>query len=186
MYTVYKLLPNDYDRYRKHLLALDPDSRYMRFGSVASDALINSMCDKFQAEWRKHIIFVIENEELDVIAAGHVGRDGDGVELALSVLKPYQNQGKGSEVLKRCIRWCQNRMITKGCMVCLATNTAVRKLAKKHAVVVAEEGEAVANIVFPAADLNSIVSETVDAGIAQADHLGKIQRNIARKMLFFK
>ena len=69
-------------------------------------------------------------------------------------------------------------------MVCLATNLAVKRLAAKHGVLSTEAGETVAEITIPDADPFSVISEVVDSHLARVDHLGKIQRNLA-KMLYF-
>ena len=183
-HLVYKLRPTEYSRYRAHLLALDSSSRYTRFGYPITDELINQLCDKFEAYHELNKIFVIENTALEVIAAGHISLEGAEAELAFSVLKEYQNRGMGSSLMKRCIEWCQNRNIKHGCMVCLATNAAVKRLALKHGVLSTEAGETVAEIDIPNASAFSVMSEVVDSQLARVDHLGKIQRNFA-KMLYF-
>jgi len=183
MHTVYKLPHNDYSRYRKHLQALDTHSRYMRFGYAASDAMIDIICDRFEQNKHKHKIFVIEDETLNVIAVGHIALDKD-VELAFSVLKDYQGQGLGSALMERCVGWCQNRSIKDGCMVCLGTNTAIKKLAKKHGILVEEHGEVLADIKIPEPSTASVLGEIASDNIAGFDHLGKLQRRFARMLAF--
>jgi len=183
MHTVYKLPHNDYSRYRKHLQALDAHSRYMRFGYAANDDMIDIICDRFEQNKHKHKIFVIEDDNLNVVAVGHIALDHD-VELAFSVLKEYQEQGMGSVLMKRCIEWCQNRSIKDGCMVCLGTNTAIKKLAKKHGILVEEHGEVLADIKIPELSTASVLSEIANDNIAGFDHLGKLQRRFARMLTF--
>jgi len=183
-YLVYRLLPHDYGRYRKHLLALDSASRYLRFGYHINDAMINVLCDKFESNPQTHKLFVIENDELEVVAVGHISLEGEEVELAFSVLKDYQGQGMGSALMKRCIEWCQNRNIKGGCMVCLATNKAVRNMAKKHGILIDEHGETLADITIPAPNPVSVMNEVVDSNLARFDHLGKLQRKFARMITY--
>jgi GNAT superfamily N-acetyltransferase len=183
MHSVYELQHNEYNRYRKHLLALDSASRYMRFGYAANDAMINIICDRFDQDKSKHKIFVIEDEDLNVIAVGHIAIDRD-TELAFSVLKEYQSQGMGSALMKRCVEWCQNRSIKQGCMVCLSSNAAIKKLAHRHGILVEQDGEAMADIQIPDISTVSVISEITDSNVARIDHLGKIQRKFARMFTY--
>ena len=189
MHSVYKLQPEEYHRYRVHLLALDAESRYTRFGVMVKDEVINQLCDKFEANPREHKIFVIEDEELRVIAAGHIALEGGETELAFSVLTAYRKQGMGSSLMARTIEWCQNRNIKGGCMVCLSTNTAIKRLAAKHGVLVNDGGETLANIEIPNSTPASVMHEVVESNLARFDHLGKLQRNFVKTItlpLLFK
>ena len=183
-YLVYRLRPNEYNRYRKHLLSLDDESRYTRFGFMIKDETIEQLCDKFETNSKQHKIFVIENEDLEVVAAGHISLEGGETELAFSVLKQYRNQGMGSSLMARTIEWCQNRNIKGGCMVCLSSNTAIKKLASKHGLLINEGGETLANIVIPEANMASVIHEVVDSNMARLDHVGKIQRKFAKMITF--
>ena len=183
MTLVYKLQPHEYSRYRKHLLALDDASRYNRFAYNINDEMINKLCDGFESTPTEHKIFVIENENLDVVGVGHISLVG-GTELAFSVLKEYQNQGYGSALMARCIEWLQNRNIKQSHMTCLATNGAIRKLASKHGVLVNDHGEVLADITIPEPNAASVMHEVIDSNMARFDHLGKLQRKIARTFTF--
>jgi GNAT superfamily N-acetyltransferase len=182
MYSVYRLRADEYRRYRKHLLTLDSDSRYTRFGYMIKDEVIEQLCDRFEANPRDHKIFVIENEQLEVVAAGHIALEGGETELAFSVLKEYRKQGMGDALMKRTIEWCQNRNIRGGCMVCLSTNAAIKALAKKHGVLINQGGETMANIVIPEATPTSVIHEVVESNMARLDHLGKVQRNFVKSL----
>lgn len=179
-YLVYHLQPFEYERYRNHLLSLDSESRYLRFGYQIKDENIHKLCDTIEANPTKHQIFVIDDRDLNVLAAGHISVADSETELAFSVLREHQGQGMGSALMKRCISWCQNRGIKQGNMVCLATNTAVKKLASKHGVLVNDHGEVTADISIPDTDLTSIYEELVDANLSSFDHLGKVQRKFAK------
>jgi GNAT superfamily N-acetyltransferase len=181
-HLVYKLQPLEYSKYRTHLLALDEESRYTRFGFMIKDETIEQLCDKFEANSKEHKIFVIENENLEVVAAGHIALEGGETELAFSVLKEYRKQGMGSSLMSRCIEWCQNRNIKGGCMVCLTSNVAIKRLASKHGVLINEGGETLANITIPEPTPASVLHEVVDSSMARADHLGKVQRNFFRSL----
>jgi GNAT superfamily N-acetyltransferase len=183
-HLVYRLTPPEFDRYRTHLLALDKHSRYLRFGHHIQDEMIITLCDRFKANPKEHKLFVIENEELEVIAAGHISLEGGELELAFSVLKEYQGQGMGSSLMARTVEWCQNRGIKGGCMVCLSTNAAIKKLAAKHGILINDSGETLADIRIPDATSASVLHEVVDSNMSKFDHLGKLQRRFARMLTF--
>lgn len=183
-HLVYRLQPHEYKRYREHLLALDEASRHNRFGYTIRDEIIVSLCEQWEENPKEHKLFVIENENLDVVAVGHISLQGGEMELAFSVLKEYQQQGMGSSLMKRCIEWCQNRGINTGCMTCLSSNAAVRKLASKHGVLVNDHGEVMADIKIPESTPASVMHEVVDSNMAKFDHLGKVQRKFARMFTF--
>jgi GNAT superfamily N-acetyltransferase len=183
-HLVYRLMPIEYNRYRPHLLALDEYSRYLRFGYQISDEMINKLCDKFEANPKQHKLFVIENDNLDVVAVGHVSLEGAELELAFSVLKQYQGQGMGSALMARTVEWCQNRGIKGGCMVCLSSNAAIKKLAAKHGILVNDGGETLADIKIPDATAISMAHEVATSNIARFDHLGKLQRHFAKMITF--
>lgn len=183
-HLVYKLAPHEYHRYRTHLLALDDASRYLRFGYQIQDEAINKLCDTFEANTAEHKLFVIENDDLEVVGVGHISLVDGETELAFSVLKAYQGKGMGSALMARAIEWCQNRNIKGGCMVCLTSNVAIRKLAGKHGVLVNDHGETLADISIPAPTAASVAHEVIDHNIAQIDHLGKLQRRFAKMFTF--
>ena len=184
VHLVYRLLPVEYSKYRAHLLALDEESRYRRFGYHINDAMINFLCDKFESNSEQHKLFVIENDDLEVVAAGHISLEADELELAFSVLTEYQGQGMGSALMKRCIEWCQNRGIKGGCMVCLTSNTAIKKLAQKHGILINDGGETLADIKIPELTPASVMHEVVDSNLARFDHLGKLQRKFTRMITY--
>lgn len=181
---VYRLQPHEYGRYRKHLLALDEESRYTRFGFHAKDEIIEQLCTTFETNTKEHKIFVIEDEDLNVVAAGHISLAGGETELAFSVLKEHRKKGMGSSLMGRCVEWCQNRNIKGGCMVCLSTNTAIKKLAGKHGILINDGGETLADIKIPEPTASSVVHEVVESNLARLDHVGKLQRKFVKTITF--
>jgi GNAT superfamily N-acetyltransferase len=183
-HIVFELPYHEYNRYRAHLLALDDESKYLRFGYQIQEESINALCDKFEENFQSHRVFVIENEELEVVGAGHISLQDRPIELAFSVLKPYQGKGLGYSLMSRVVEWCQNRGVKTGCMVCLKQNAAIKKLAAKHGILVNEGGEVMADIQIPDANAMSIMHEATVSNMAKFDHLGKVQRRFARMLTF--
>jgi GNAT superfamily N-acetyltransferase len=173
MTTVRRALINEYPKYRKHLKSLDSDSKYLRFGYLISDEMIDHCCDLFEAEPDKHILFCIENDELEFVAVGHIALQ-DGMELAFSVLKDYQSQGLGNHLFKRVIQWCRTHNKLKGNMVCLSSNTVVRHLCAKYGIhTVSASGETVANIELDHPNITTYFTEAADSNLAVMDYVGK-------------
>jgi GNAT superfamily N-acetyltransferase len=149
---------------------------------MIKDEVIEQLCDRFEADPKNHKIFVIENEQLEVVAAGHIALEDDTTELAFSVLKEYRKQGMGDALMNRTIEWCQNRNIQGGCMICLSTNAAIKALAKKHGLLINQGGETMANIIIPEATPASVMHEIVESNMARLDHMGKVQRNFVKSL----
>lgn len=181
MHTVYRLTPNELHRYRQHLLSLDADTRYMRFGFAITDNLIESVCDKIEQAPNLHKIFVIENNQLEVIGAGHIALTDNNVEFALSVFKQYRGRGIGKALLRKCKQWCQNRNIKKGNMVCLANNLPMRKLAAKEGLILStSQGESEAVVTLPDANVYSVINELIENQWAVWTHSGRLNYNFAK------
>ena len=171
--TVRRVLPHEYAKYRTHLKSLDSESKVLRFGYTVSDYIIDTLCDKFEANPSKHILFAIENERLELVAVGHVSLEGE-MELAFSVLKDYQGQGMGNRLIKRCIQYCRTHNVLKGCMVCLSSNNRIKHLCSKYGITMENEmGETLATIELPQADMYTYVEEATSANMAVVDYFSK-------------
>lgn len=184
-HTIYKLPKDEFYRYRTHLLSLDEESRYMRFGFHIKNETINDLFVKWETNSHQHTIFAIENSNLEVVAVGHVSLEGDTPELAFSVLKEYQGQGMGDALMARAVEYCQNRGIKLGYMVCLPSNDKIKKLARKHGVLIhTQDGDCEGDITIPSPTPTSFWKEYMEDSLGRLDHLGKAQRKIAQMFRF--
>jgi GNAT superfamily N-acetyltransferase len=171
--TVRKVLPHEYSKYRNHLKALDDASKHLRFGYLIKDEMIDQLCDKFESELDKNILFCIEDHNLNFIAVGHIALYTD-MELAFSVLKEHQGNGLGNALMRRVIQWCRTHGKLKGCMVCLSTNSAIKHLCLKHGIHIhSEHGETLADIELDHPSITTFFTEATDVNLAVADYLGK-------------
>lgn len=167
------------------MLSLDDESKYMRFGFVVKPEIIQELCDKWAKNPHLHKIFVVENENLDVVGVAHVSLEEGKIELAFSVLKDYQNRGIGDALMKRAVEYCQNKNIKHGYMVCLRSNDKIKKLARKNGILITtEEDESYGDITIPDPTPISYWKEYVENSVAQLDHLGKTQRKFAKLFKF--
>lgn len=156
----------------------------MRFGYQVKTEIILDLFKKWSNDPEKNIIFAIENDDLELVGVGHICLADPEPELAFSVLKEYQNQGMGSELMARCVEWCRNRNLKTGTMVCLSTNTAIKKLAARHGILVRDGSETLAEIKIPEANISSIVHELVEDNLSTLSHIGKAQRKFAKILGF--
>ena len=184
-YTIYKLQPHEFDRYKTHLISLDIESRYMRFGFHIRDETISELCDKWKNNSRQHKVFVVEDNDLNVVGVAHVSLEDEVPELAFSVFKEHQGQGMGDALMKRAIEYCQNKGIKAGCMVCLGINDKIKNLARKNNVLVkTEDGDSYGQVQIPDPTPVSYWHEYVEDSLSKIDHLGKAQRKFAQMFRF--
>jgi GNAT superfamily N-acetyltransferase len=135
--------------------------------------VIDRLCDKFEADASKHVLFVIENRKLEFVAIGHIALDGS-MELAFSVLKRHQGHGFGNLLMQRCIQYCRTHGILEGCMVFVSTNSAIRHLCNKHGISIKNDhGESLAEIKFDPAGIDTFIGETIDNNMSALDWVSK-------------
>lgn len=171
--TVRRVLPHEYSKYRTHLKSLDINSKHLRFGCMMSNEVIDQLCDRFESEPDKNILFCVENDQLEFVAVGHIALQEE-MELAFSVLKEYQGQGLGNLLFKRTIQWCRTHKKLKGCMVCLSSNSVVRHLCAKYGIRMKNDGgEILADIELDHPDIATYLTEAADSNLAVMDYLGK-------------
>lgn len=173
MHTVRRVLSHEYVKYRQHLKALDVDSRVLRFGHMIKDEVIDILCNGFESDPDHHILFCVENSQLEFVAVGHIAL-GDHMELAFSVLKPHQGQGMGNSLIRRCIQWCRTHNVLEGEMVCLTHNRAIRHLCVKHGIhMTSSHGETLAQIHLDPARVDTYFEQAIDQNVAIFDWLTK-------------
>jgi GNAT superfamily N-acetyltransferase len=127
-----KLWIGETEKYREHILRLDPQSRRSRFGGGVSDEFINKYADLSTA-----LDAIVHGFFIDGVLRGaaELRSLGLGVprqaEAALSVEKPWQSHGVGSALLRRTLLAARNRGFRLLHMACLAENQRMQQLARK-------------------------------------------------------
>ena len=173
MHIVRRVLPNEYNKYREHLLSLDDNSRTLRFASPVSDYVINHLCDGFEANPKDHVLFCIEDENLDFVAVGHIAIE-DEMELAFSVLKEHQGKGMGDALMRRVLQHCRTIGHLKGHMVCLPHNQAIKHLCTKHGIKIhTEYGETEGDVELPAPNVSTFIDEATSRNLGAFDFFTK-------------
>lgn len=162
--NIRKLWPTETDKFRDHLLRLDKESRHMRFAHGVSDAFIEDYAARM-AEMGGIVYGYFDGEE--VRAAAELKKLGDlwgrEAEAAFSVEPSLQDHGIGTELMGRVIRAARNRGVQHLCISCLAENSKMRAIARKHeAELRFEYGEVIGEIVPEGANYFSLLAEAVD------------------------
>jgi GNAT superfamily N-acetyltransferase len=159
-----RLWPTETTRFRHHLLRLDKESRRLRFAHAVSDSFIEDYASRMSEFGSLVYGHVVDGQ---VRGAAELRRLGDAwgeeAEAAFSVEKPYQDQGVGTDLMGRVVRAARNRRIRRLYMSCLAENTKMQLIAKKHeAVLRFEYGEVIGEILPQQPDYFSMVVEAAE------------------------
>jgi GNAT superfamily N-acetyltransferase len=162
--TIRKLWPTETDKFRDHLLRLDKDSRRLRFAHSVSDSFIEdyaSRMTEYGSVVYGHIV------EAHVRGAAELRRLGDSwgqeAEAAFSVERAYQDHGVGTELMGRVVRAARNRGVRRLYMSCLAENSRMQTIARKHdADLRFEYGEVIGEIMPETPNFFSILAEAAE------------------------
>ena len=122
----------DYLRqYAEHLKNLTDEDRYTRFGFAASSATIDSMILNILYHQEDHHIFTYYTDG-HIVGFGHLAREEDAWELAVSVEKEYQGRGIANELMDYMIDWGKTHGVEVLYMHCITENQKIQHLARKH------------------------------------------------------
>jgi RimJ/RimL family protein N-acetyltransferase len=162
--TIRRLWPTETEKFRDHLLRLDADSRRMRFAHSVSDAFIEAYASRM-TEYGSLVYGHLVNGK--VRGAAELRRLGDAwgeeAEAAFSVERPYQDHGVGTDLMGRVVRAARNRNIRRLYMSCLAENSRMQTIARKHdALLRFEYGDVVGEIMPAQPDYFSLAAEAAE------------------------
>jgi RimJ/RimL family protein N-acetyltransferase len=167
-------------RILSHLLALEEQDRYLRFGYSANDEQIERYVDHLDFE--RDDIFGIFNRGLELLAMAHLAfipnEPGTpaGAEFGVSVLKKGRGRGYGTRLFDRAVMHARNEGVELMFIHALSENTAMIKIARNAGATLERAGsETEAYLRLPPATLDSRVTEMVEEQVAQADYRLKQQ-----------
>lgn len=166
-------------RIATHLLSLDTQDRYLRFGYLAQDEQIQKYVDSL--DFDRDEIFGIYNRKLELIAMAHLAYAVDDrfescAEFGVSVLSAARGRGYGSRLFERAAMHAVNDGIQLMFIHALSENQAMLKIARKAGAKVERDGtESEAFLHLPAATLDSKVTEMLEERVAQTDYRIKFQ-----------
>ncbi|MBK6006196.1 GNAT family N-acetyltransferase [Ramlibacter ginsenosidimutans] len=167
-------------RIASHLLALDGEDRYLRFGYSATDEQIQRYVDGL--DFDRDDVFGIFNRKLELIAMAHLAflphepESPAGAEFGVSVLKKARGRGYGSRLFERAVVHARNEGVELMFIHALSENTAMIKIARNGGATLERAGsETEAYLRLPPATLDSRVTEMLEEQVAQADYRLKRQ-----------
>lgn len=174
-------------RIAAHLLALNPQDRYLRFGYAANDEQIGRYVDSLNFE--RDEIFGIYNRRLELIAMAHLAFSTDPAlkscaEFGVSVLAHARGRGYGARLFDRAVMHARNEGVDMVFVHALSENTAMLNIARKAGARIERDGsESEAYLTLVPADLDSRVTEMVEEQVAQTDYRLKVQAKQFRDFL---
>ena len=178
--------PGHRARVLAHLLALDTEDRYLRFGYQASDEQIRRYVD--QLDFERDEIFGIYNRKLELIAIAHLAflespEGPPGAEFGVSVLKKARGRGYGSRLFDRAVMHARNEGVELMFIHALSENRAMLKIARNAGATLERAGgETECYLRLPPATLDTRMTELVEEQFARSNYQLKRQ---ARNFLDF-
>ena len=178
--------PGHRARVLAHLLALDAEDRYLRFGYQASDEQIRRYVD--QLDFERDEIFGIYNRKLELIAIAHLAflespEGPPGAEFGVSVLKKARGRGYGSRLFDRAVMHARNEGVELMFIHALSENRAMLKIARNAGATLERAGgETECYLRLPPATLDTRMTELVEEQFARSNYQLKRQ---ARNFLDF-
>jgi RimJ/RimL family protein N-acetyltransferase len=168
-YLTRELSENERPSLLTHFLALDQESRRLRFGSggFSSDESLRDYVKRI--DFTRDAVFGVLDADLGVIGVAHLARE-EYAELGISVLPSHRGQGIAAALLERAHTYARNRNISVLLMHCLAENAAMIHLASKQGMQVETGGGASSACVeLQPASLSTIASELLMQRVALFD-----------------
>jgi len=168
MRLIRTLLPTEFGMLKEHLLRLDAEDRRLRFTGLIDDAAVAGHADALD-KFRAVVVACLEDGMVRG-AAELLRFDPPGAEraeIAVTVEKAWQDQGIGTELLRRALTIARNRRIEQIHMICLSENARMRHLAEKfrgRMIVLDREVGATVDLLAP--DGLSLFQEAMDLGHA--------------------
>jgi GNAT superfamily N-acetyltransferase len=183
------LAPRHRERIVDHLLELDGQDRYLRFGHQATDEQIRRYGDTLDFE--RDELFGIFNRRLHLIAMAHLAHgtasssaEKNLAEFGVSVLARARGRGYGARLFRHAALHARNRGCDRLLIHALSENRAMLKIAVRAGARVGQAGsESEAWLSLPAQDRESQVNELVEAKAAEWNYRFKVQaRRLKRWM----
>ncbi len=166
--------PAQLERITAHLLALDPQDRYLRFGYAANDEQIGRYVAGLNFD--RDELFGIFNRKLELIAMAHLAFSVDPkctscAEFGVSVSRQARGRGYGSRLFERAVMHARNEGVSLLFIHALSENTAMLKIARKAGAVIERDGsESEAHLRLPPADFDSRVTELFNEQVALTNY----------------
>jgi GNAT superfamily N-acetyltransferase len=180
--TIRKVLRSETHLIEEHLLRLDNDARYRRFGHDVSDQFIHDYALHAADLDNLTFGFFLDGEIHAIAESRKSGKAADyTAEVAFSVERDFANRGIGTNLMGRIIRSARNKGIRRLLLVCLAENIKMKAIARHYgADLNVEEGSIVADIITKRPDYASMAGEYLDDRLVFVQAAFDLQTRLAR------
>lgn len=180
--SIRRLWPTEAEKFRDHLLRLDKEARRLRFAHFVSDSFIEDYASRM-GEYGSVVYAFIEDGK--VRGAAELRRLGDSwgeeAEAAFSVEGAYQDHGVGTELMGRIVRAARNRRIRRLYMSCLAENSKMQAIARRHeAELRFEYGEVIGEIMPATPSYFSLMAEAAEDRVGFLIAVLELQSRLVR------
>lgn len=162
-------------RVQRHLLGLEAQDRYLRFGYAANDAQIGRYVDLL--DFRRDEVFGIFNRKLELIAMAHLAympetaTERHMAEFGVSVSPKARGRGYGARLFDHAVLHARNRHIDTMIIHALSENAAMLKIARKAGATVVRDGsESEARLKLPSESVSSHFEELLEEQAAELDY----------------
>jgi GNAT superfamily N-acetyltransferase len=161
-----------------HLLKLNADDRYLRFGHVASDEQVQRYAQGIRFD--RDDVFGVLNRRLEMIAFAHLAHAEDGAspeaEFGVSVSSHLRGMGMGKRLFQHAILLARNRGVELLRIHALVENKPMLHIAELAGAQVERSGtDAEARLRLPSADTVSRLEAWIESNAAQLDYSVKQQ-----------
>lgn len=117
--------------YGVHLKNLSETDRYTRFCYNIKDENIDQFILSMLYHFDDHHLFTATLGD-KILGFGHLAREGDNWELAVSVEGSHQGQGVADRLMDFMVDWGTTRGVHSVFMHCITQNAKIQHLARKH------------------------------------------------------
>ena len=171
------------DAYAQHLKNLSTEDRYTRFCYAIRDEQIDQLILKILYNQQDHHLFTATVDNV-VVGFGHLAREGNDWEFAVSVDSKYQGQGIANKLLGFIIPWAQIHGVHNVYMHCIAQNQKIQHLARKHGLrtVDRDGGEITSRVELPTPTAVDYTAEFLKEQRELYDQIQSLQRRMAQNL----
>ncbi|MFN9480394.1 MAG: GNAT family N-acetyltransferase [Betaproteobacteria bacterium] len=178
---VTELPPARRELIERHLIALPPDERRLRFAAALSDDALRAYARSIRFD--RDAAFGAFDERLDLVGFGHLALAGPEAEFGLSVLPSARRQGLGLRLLLRAARHARALGTDSFLMTYLPENQALRELAKRAGMRIEFDAEGpLARMVLPEAEPDALLHEVADATLTGLDLSFRLANRSAKQL----
>jgi predicted acetyltransferase len=163
---------------QKHLLSLNAQDRYLRFGYAANDAQITSYVQSLN--FKRDDIYGIFNRDLQILAMAHLAIYGNekedalgqiSAEFGVSVHASARGRGYGHQLFKRALMHARNANASTILIHALSENAPMLKIARKAGAKLERDGsETQALLKVPKGNLRTLIAELFTDQYAQTNY----------------